>query len=286
MEALGGLLVIGLFIAFAIFLIRSFVAIVGAILAAGFFTAIIAGIAYAADDPMSSESIGATWVGLSILFIIFSFFGWLTGFNTNENENYNENSVESHNENSLSSDNDNSNHNNIVINNYIPGYQSGVNPHQMHVGQPEAMQLAMEQSNPELISMPDRGGVIESRNVETVKAKTRMTRMVEQPLSQIGKGVNWLKGLVQGVPGIPVKKGQEVVVGRSASSTIRIDNDYVSGQHVRLRLAQDGTIEVTDLGSTNGTYIDSRKLEPHKPYRLGSGNRLILGSEDVVYAVA
>jgi hypothetical protein len=112
------------------------------------------------------------------------------------------------------------------------------------------------------------------------------SRILGRPMGAIGRGVAWLKGLASGIPGIPVKLGEEVLVGRSLAATIRIDNRHVSHQHVKLSLAPDGAVEVIDLGSVDGTYINRQRLVPNRHYRLNAGDRLILGSEDVVYQVA
>lgn len=50
----------------------------------------------------------------------------------------------------------------------------------------------------------------------------------------------------------------------------------VSRVHCQLEL-QDGLICVTDLGSSNGTYISGKRLIPHQTYVLNKGEELILG---------
>jgi hypothetical protein len=50
----------------------------------------------------------------------------------------------------------------------------------------------------------------------------------------------------------------------------------VSRVHARLHL-ENNRIYVTDLGSTNGTYLAGKKLEPHKPEPLRKGDELLLG---------
>ena len=51
----------------------------------------------------------------------------------------------------------------------------------------------------------------------------------------------------------------ELIVGRNSSSDIVIDNDLVSGKHLRI-LKLHGTVFVEDLGSTNGTTVDGEPL--------------------------
>ena len=76
-----------------------------------------------------------------------------------------------------------------------------------------------------------------------------------------------------------------MIVGRSSKADVVVDNAYVSGRHFSVEAGEQGEVIVTDLSSTNGTYIDARKLDPNVPYRLHPGQRLIVGSEDVVYTL-
>jgi pSer/pThr/pTyr-binding forkhead associated (FHA) protein len=67
----------------------------------------------------------------------------------------------------------------------------------------------------------------------------------------------------------------EVTVGRAAGCGISLDDDtYVSQLHARL-FRRDGTIYVEDLGSTNGTYLNKRKVSG--PQALRKGDRVAIG---------
>lgn len=46
------------------------------------------------------------------------------------------------------------------------------------------------------------------------------------------------------------------VVGRSSKASLKLDDDMCSGQHASLHLADDGSVILTDLNSTNGTYVN------------------------------
>lgn len=50
----------------------------------------------------------------------------------------------------------------------------------------------------------------------------------------------------------------------------------VSRIHAQIHL-EDGNVFITDLGSTNGTYISSNRLEPNTPAVLRKGDELLLG---------
>jgi len=53
-------------------------------------------------------------------------------------------------------------------------------------------------------------------------------------------------------------------------------NRGVSRTHCQLKY-QDGKIIVTDLGSTNGTFVAGKRLEPHQPHTLERGEDLVVG---------
>jgi hypothetical protein len=50
----------------------------------------------------------------------------------------------------------------------------------------------------------------------------------------------------------------------------------VSREHARLH-TEDGRLYVTDLGSTNGTFLAGKRLEPNNPTLLRKGDELLLG---------
>jgi len=58
-----------------------------------------------------------------------------------------------------------------------------------------------------------------------------------------------------------------VLVGRSPRCDIAIDHASVSKEHARLTRKKDH-IELVDLGSTNGTFHNHRRLEANAPVRL------------------
>jgi pSer/pThr/pTyr-binding forkhead associated (FHA) protein len=67
----------------------------------------------------------------------------------------------------------------------------------------------------------------------------------------------------------------ETVIGRSADCAISITGDtFVSSAHARV-FASDGRVLVEDLGSTNGTFLNSNRIS--EPTPLFRGDRLQIG---------
>ena len=55
-------------------------------------------------------------------------------------------------------------------------------------------------------------------------------------------------------------KAGEVIAGRGKSADVRLDSPTVSECHARFRLIRDGMMEVTDLDSANGLFINRKKV--------------------------
>lgn len=94
-----------------------------------------------------------------------------------------------------------------------------------------------------------------------------------------------LLGVAGGIPPIVLSPNTEVIVGRSPNVNVQIDNKYISNRHLSLTADNNSSVKVRDLSSSNGTYINGKKLEANMFYTLRSGERLIIGSEDIVYTL-
>jgi pSer/pThr/pTyr-binding forkhead associated (FHA) protein len=69
--------------------------------------------------------------------------------------------------------------------------------------------------------------------------------------------------------------GDEITVGRAAGCQVTLDDTYVSQLHARV-FNHDGQVLVEDLGSTNGTYLNRRKVTG--PMVMNRGDQLQIGS--------
>jgi pSer/pThr/pTyr-binding forkhead associated (FHA) protein len=70
-----------------------------------------------------------------------------------------------------------------------------------------------------------------------------------------------------------VRPGAVKTVGRATRADFVVDRALVSRLHCRLEADAD-TLEVVDLSSTNGTYVNDKRVERS---RLASGDRLRVG---------
>ena len=54
-------------------------------------------------------------------------------------------------------------------------------------------------------------------------------------------------------------------VGRSRKCDITISDESISREHLQIDIREDGDATVKDLGSSNGTYINDKKISPGIP---------------------
>ncbi|HVT10487.1 MAG TPA: GGDEF domain-containing protein [Polyangia bacterium] len=69
-----------------------------------------------------------------------------------------------------------------------------------------------------------------------------------------------------------------IVVGRGDRVDVRLVDDGISREHVRLTKAGE-SIELEDLGSTNGTYCNGRRVQRQL---LAEGDKILLGSTTIL----
>lgn len=69
--------------------------------------------------------------------------------------------------------------------------------------------------------------------------------------------------------------GEEITIGRAAGCQVTIDDTYASQLHARV-FQRDGKIFVEDIGSTNGTYLNRKKVTG--PMVVQRGDHLQIGN--------
>lgn len=77
-----------------------------------------------------------------------------------------------------------------------------------------------------------------------------------------------------GRPRVIPLEAHDVTFGRAPTSTVVLDDSYISDSHARVYLA-DGEWSVSDLGSTNGTYLNQVKVTSPTP--IAAGDQLAIG---------
>ena len=73
-------------------------------------------------------------------------------------------------------------------------------------------------------------------------------------------------------------------IGRAMENDFVLGDPTVSSRHAQLN-AQPGVLLVTDIGSSNGTFVNGARLQPHLAAPLRAGDRLQLGQCEFVIGV-
>jgi RND superfamily putative drug exporter len=108
---------------------------------------------------------------------------------------------------------------------------------------------------------------------DTVLTVTVPSRRAETLLTELGAWLTVESGRDQGRT---VKAtGPEFTIGRDEGCDLVLDDVKLSRRHAALRVLGPDRVILTDLGSSNGTFVDGRRVDD--PLELASGRRIELG---------
>jgi two-component system, cell cycle response regulator len=81
-----------------------------------------------------------------------------------------------------------------------------------------------------------------------------------------------------GIPGamIALARGS-TRIGRSRENGVVLQDPSISRRHATIVADSSGDVWITDLASTNGTFLNGAPLGPHSPQRMHDGDRIQLG---------
>jgi pSer/pThr/pTyr-binding forkhead associated (FHA) protein len=90
-----------------------------------------------------------------------------------------------------------------------------------------------------------------------------------------------LKTAGEGVPDHTFRllPGTVRTLGRATGADFILDAALLSRVHCRFTVTPDGGLEIRDLDSTNGTWVNGAKIDVA---RLASGDRLLVGRVELV----
>jgi hypothetical protein len=81
-------------------------------------------------------------------------------------------------------------------------------------------------------------------------------------------------------PGTTFDVGDGAMFGRSDGADIRVDDPFASSSHARI-FDRGGAMYLEDMGSTNGTYLNGRKVQSAE--RLDVGDTIRIGDSEYRY---
>jgi pSer/pThr/pTyr-binding forkhead associated (FHA) protein len=90
-----------------------------------------------------------------------------------------------------------------------------------------------------------------------------------------------LRTVTEGLPEqtFRILPGGVRTIGRATGADFIVDAALVSRVHCRVTALPDGTLELRDLDSTNGTFVNGQRIEAA---RLASGDRIQVGRVEFV----
>lgn len=72
------------------------------------------------------------------------------------------------------------------------------------------------------------------------------------------------------------------VVGRASGACVRLEGRGISRHHAKLHVGADGSVELEDLGSKNGTFVQGERVAPGNRVRLKDGDKLQIGDATIL----
>jgi hypothetical protein len=81
-------------------------------------------------------------------------------------------------------------------------------------------------------------------------------------------------------PGTTFDVGDGAMFGRADAADIHVEDPFASSSHARID-NRGGAMYLEDMGSTNGTYLNGRKVSSAEP--LGTGDTIRIGDSEYRY---
>lgn len=104
-----------------------------------------------------------------------------------------------------------------------------------------------------------------------------------EPMLDLAGGLNPRLEVIAAMghsPGAEVPLNGGATLGRSASADVVVDDPFASAVHARI-FPQGGFMWIEDLGSTNGTYVNGRRIDA--PQRLRPSDVIRIGDSEYRY---
>lgn len=108
--------------------------------------------------------------------------------------------------------------------------------------------------------------------VTTSKVGQHLDKIAEaQPVSYLGFNKQKIKLVAK------------ITIGRDTDNSVVIDNKLASRHHAVIQKVKDEYF-VRDENSTNGTFVNDRRIPPGKYVKLSAGDKITIGNATLVMA--
>jgi hypothetical protein len=78
---------------------------------------------------------------------------------------------------------------------------------------------------------------------------------------------------------------ENVIIGRSAQASVQIQHECISRSHLKIRKSENGVLFITDLGSSNGTFLNNEQITPQEEIQWHSFFPISLGHKILIHLV-
>ena len=75
-----------------------------------------------------------------------------------------------------------------------------------------------------------------------------------------------------------------LTIGRTPPNEVVVPHPKVSRNHAIIRMLKPGEHYLIDAGSTNGTFLNGRRIPPDKYVQLNHGDKITVGTANLVMA--
>ena len=134
-----------------------------------------------------------------------------------------------------------------------------------------------------------------ARVIEKALAKNPSQRQgsVMELWSEFSRHTGWetregpdLTSILRGLSGERIGQkisisGQGITIGRSKRNLFRLRHPSISRYHATI-IWKQGRYCIQDLGSTTGTFVNGRRILPHKMIHLRNGDKIKLGASEIL----
>jgi hypothetical protein len=96
-----------------------------------------------------------------------------------------------------------------------------------------------------------------------------------------------MEAALQGPAGRTLLGPAVLTIGRAPDNQLALNDTKASSHHAEISQASDGqSYYLTDLGSTNGTYVNGQRIDQNVPRSLNAGDTLRIGDTTFTYEVS
>jgi FHA domain len=137
-------------------------------------------------------------------------------------------------------------------------------------------QLARKQTRTEFAAMHRKLYLAVAESAEQLGPSFATVLLHASPAVTTAPGSHFDLLEISKAPGNPYP--DRISIGRARNCDLVIRHSSVSKLHGHFRVAEDGGLELVDLGSPNGTAINGRCLLPNTPEWIEAGDMVLIGA--------